>query len=180
MRKSHYATASIWLGLCAIASCAGDSATADTEARRHHPSVDASPPPAVDAAPTSAPASGSVSCYTEGAPANTCALPEHCCFSNYSAQHDGACSTSQCAYGTISCDGPEDCGQGEHCCAHAIIDPDDGLRGYAVACQANACDAPPVGNELCHPDGAACSTGGACVTALGNANDLPRSLYVCR
>lgn len=180
MRKSHFATASILLGLCAVATCADPSVKNDLDARHHfHP--DASVLPVADAATTPPPpVTGSVSCYTEGAPDQTCALPDHCCFSNYSAQHDGSCSTSTCAYGTISCDGPEDCGQGEHCCAHAIIDPTEGLQGYSVACQANACDAPPIGSELCHPDGSPCSTGGTCVTAYGNDNDLPRTLYVCR
>ena len=179
MRKTHFVSASILLGLCAVATCA-DPTSGSVEARRHH-FPDAAVQSSADAATTSPPPpAGTVSCYTEGAPANTCALPEHCCFSNYSAQHDGACRTSACAYGTISCDGPEDCGTGEHCCAHAIIDPNDGLRGYNVACQASACGAAPVDRELCHPDGATCSNGGTCVTALGTANDLPRSLYVCR
>ena len=175
MRKTPFATASILLGLCAVATCA-DPSSSEVEARHHRP--DASVPRIVDAAPPSV--AGSVSCYTEGAPAETCALPEHCCFSNYSAQHDGSCASTACSYGTISCDGPEDCGQGEHCCAHANIDPNEGLTGYTVACQATACDAPPIGSELCHPGGPACSTGGSCVTAYGNDNDLPRSLYVCR
>jgi hypothetical protein len=168
MRNTQLTTASILLGLCAVATCAAP--TSDPVEARHHHFPDASVQIVVDAATTSPPPAGTVSCYTEGAPATTCTLPEHCCFTNYSAQHDGACETSACAYGTISCDGPEDCGTGEHCCAHAIN----------VACQASACGAPPVDNELCHPGGAACSNGGSCVTALGNANDLPRTLDVCR
>jgi hypothetical protein len=177
MRKTHFATASSLLLLCVLATCA-EQAPPDDEARHRH--RDAGLTSEVDAATASSPVAGTVSCYTEGSPATTCALPEHCCFTNYSAQHDGACETSQCAYGTIACDGPEDCGTGERCCAHAIIDPNDGLLGYSVACQASACGAAPVDRELCHPEGPACSTGGACVTAYGTNNDLPRSLYVCR
>jgi hypothetical protein len=178
MRNTHFATASILLGLCAVATCA-EPTPGSVEARHHH-FPDAAVTPSADAATTSPPPAGTVSCYTEGAPTATCTLPEHCCFTNYSAQHDGSCETSTCTYGTISCDGPEDCGQGEHCCAHAIIDPNEGLEGYTVACQASACGAPPVNDELCHIGGPACSNGGTCVTAFGSANDLPRTLDVCR
>ena len=176
MRKATFATAALLLLLCGLATCADDTAPAD-EAR--HRLRDAAVPEA-DASTTPPPVSGTVSCYTEGAPANTCTLPVHCCFSNYSAQHDGSCSTASCAYGTITCDGPEDCAQGERCCSHAIIDPDQGLLGYSVACQASACGAAPVDYELCHPGGPACSNGGTCVTAYGNDNDLPRTLSICR
>src|SRR5690349_16546686 len=98
--------------LCALVACAGDTEDDAVSARRHH-HVDAG----LDAAQTGGGNGGTVSCYTEGAAANTCSLPAHCCFTNYSAQHDGYCSTASCAYGTISCDGPEDCSSGELCCA---------------------------------------------------------------
>jgi hypothetical protein len=176
MRNPHLAIASSSLLLCALATCAGQAALPDDEARHRHRDAG---PAEVDASAAPLASAGSVSCYTEGAPGNTCALPEHCCFSNYTAQHDGSCEATSCAYGTIDCDGPEDCGQGESCCAHAIIDPNDGLRGYALACQASACGAPPLERELCHPDGAPCRNGGTCGTAYGTANDLPRTLYVC-
>src|SRR5262245_32035972 len=51
---------------------------------------------------------GVVSCYSPSAPSATCALPTHCCFTNYSADHAGSCDTAACTWGTINCDGPED------------------------------------------------------------------------
>src|SRR5688572_16881089 len=55
---------------------------------------------------------GVVACYSTGAPSRTCTLPVHCCFFNYSAQHDGYCTNETCSWGTILCDGPEDCSNG--------------------------------------------------------------------
>jgi hypothetical protein len=121
-----------------------------------------------------------VSCYTEGDPAQSCTLPEHCCFSNYSSQHDGQCSNNACLYGTISCDGPEDCGGGQHCCSQPLFDSGGALDGYSLACQATACGTAPGDHELCHIGGAACSNGGTCVTAYLHANDLPRTLDICQ
>ena len=120
-----------------------------------------------------------ISCYTQGNPTATCTLPTHCCFSNFSAQHDGFCEASECAWGTIECDGPEDCTSGGHCCSHQLTDS-NGLIGYRVACQAAACGASPANEELCHGNGPACANGGTCITAFGNNNDLPRSLSICR
>ena len=129
--------------------------------------------------------SGVISCYTEGSPGTTCTLPTHCCFSNYSSAHDGYCSTAACTWGTIACDGPEDCTGGQHCCAHAIVTPDSGVIGYQLACQASACGAAPANQEMCHPTAASaagtCSSpSDRCVTALGNDSDLPPSLYICK
>jgi hypothetical protein len=127
---------------------------------------------------------GVVSCYTEGSPGTTCTLPTHCCFSNYSSAHDGACTTAACTWGTIACDGPEDCTGGQHCCAHAIVTPDSGVVGYQLACQASACGAAPANQELCHPTAAAAGTcsnpSNRCVTAFGNDTDLPPSLNICQ
>lgn len=126
---------------------------------------------------------GIVSCYTVGDPGATCTLPVHCCFSNYSSSHDGSCMTSSCSWGTITCDGPEDCPSGQRCCSHVLVDPENGITGYSLACQASACGPAPANQELCHPTSSAagtCSTGTACVTALGNDNDLPPSLYICQ
>lgn len=120
---------------------------------------------------------GIVACYSEGAPNATCTLPTHCCFTAYSAQHNGACTNATCAWGTISCDGPEDCAAGQRCCAHAIKDLADETIGYSLACQTAACGAAPANEELCHPG--TCSSG-MCVNALGANNDLPRALSICR
>ena len=173
MRNLPIAVAA-FVPLCALAACSQseDGTTLDRKTHR----ADASVTPA-DAAPTSS--GGSVSCYTEGDPSQSCTLPVHCCFSNYSSQHDGFCTSNVCAYGTIDCDGPEDCAAGEHCCSHAQFAADGSLTGYAIGCQAGACGAAPINYELCHVGGAACSTGGTCVTAYGNDNDLPRTLAIC-
>jgi hypothetical protein len=164
------------LQLCAAAlalvACASDSDELSSEARRFKDAgttttiVDAAPAPSSDP-------SGTISCYTEGAPATTCTLPVHCCFANYSAQHNGYCTTSSCTWGTIDCDGPEDCAAGQYCCANAI----DG-GGWTLACQSSACGAPPQHEELCH-DTASCSMG-SCVNTYSVNWDLPRTLYVCR
>jgi len=124
---------------------------------------------------------GSVGCYADVDPRAVCTLPIHCCFTNYSSQHNGSCTTEACVWGTITCDGPEDCAAGQHCCAHAILDGDNTAVGYTLACQASACGAAPVNQELCHRGGAAtCATGKTCVTTFGNDNDLPRELDICK
>ena len=123
---------------------------------------------------------GAVSCYTEGNPSQSCTLPTHCCFSNYSSQHDGQCSNSACVYGTIDCDGPEDCSGGQHCCSHALFASDGSLTGYSLACQATRA-APRRRTTSCvTPAAPACSNGGTCVTAYLNDNDLPRTLDICQ
>jgi hypothetical protein len=131
------------------------------------------------------PVGGTISCYTQGSPGTTCTLPTHCCFTNYDAAHNGACTTAACTWGTIECDGPEDCTGGQHCCAHAIATPDSGVVGYQLACQASACGAAPSNQELCHPTAASaagtCSSPSSrCVTAFGNDTDLPQTLYICQ
>lgn len=123
---------------------------------------------------------GTVSCYRESSPGAVCTLPAHCCFTNYGATHNGYCDTGTCAWGTIDCDGPEDCASGERCCARAILDSEGSTVGYHMSCSSSACGAPPFGDELCHPNGQACANGGTCVTAYGHQTDLPRSLYLCR
>ena len=160
----------------ALVACVPDIDEMASEARRRK---DAAVETAdATASPTSTSQAGTVSCYTEGSPTNTCTLPVHCCFTNYSAQHNGYCSTSACSWGTIDCDGPEDCATGERCCSHAITSA-DGTVGYRLACQATACGPQPQNEELCHPDGPPCGSG-TCVTAYGNNYDLPRTLYICR
>jgi hypothetical protein len=125
---------------------------------------------------------GVVSCYSEGNPTATCTLPTHCCFTNYSAQHNGACTSSACAWGTIDCDGPEDCSAGKRCCAHVLKDSTNELVGYAVACQQDPCGPTPLNEELCHPTTMASGTcsAGSCVGTVGYNNDLPRTLSICR
>lgn len=172
--------------LCGLVACAaqGDDTAERKKPRPPHdaamPAVDASTPPATDAGPSGSTPGGTVSCYREGAPDASCTLPTHCCFTNYSAQHNGSCTASSCAWGTIECDGPEDCADGQSCCSRAIVDGEGTTVGYRMSCSSTACGAPPLGDELCHPDGPRCRNGGTCVTAYGNQTDLPRSLYVCR
>jgi hypothetical protein len=124
---------------------------------------------------------GTVGCYADVDPAAVCTLPIHCCFTNYSSQHNGSCTTDACVWGTIACDGPEDGAAGQHCCAHAIMDDDYTTVGYTLACQASACGPAPVNQEMCHRSAAAtCPTGKTCVTTFGNDNDLPRELDICK
>jgi len=177
--------------LGALAACAADTAGDDEADRRKQRDagtqiVDGGSHQPGDAGTSSADAGsggstsgGTVSCYTEGAPSNTCTLPAHCCFANYSAQHNGICTTNSCTWGTIDCDGPEDCASGQHCCSSVVRDS-DGITGYRATCQSNACGSPPDGEELCHPGGAACSNNGSCVSTYGANSDLPRTLYICR
>jgi hypothetical protein len=204
LRSSHALAVALALGACTAPS-AGDPSSAadagveiDVVARARRPP----PPPPPDAgrytpdasSPTpdaSSPTGGGdltkpgvFSCYTEGNPGATCASPSQCCFGNYSSAHDGSCSNFACGWGTQSCDGPEDCATGQHCCAHVLVDPDWGIYGYQLACQASACGSAPANQELCHPtSGSArgtCSTGTACVTAFGNDSDLPPNLNICK
>jgi hypothetical protein len=182
MRKTVFMIAT----LGGLAACALDTGSDDATDRKKY--RDAGAQPVVDSGGgTSTPdaggggssSGGTVSCYTEGAPSNTCTLPTHCCFFNYSSQHNGSCETSSCSWGTIDCDGPEDCASGQHCCSTQLRDSNDEPIGYRLACQSNACGSQPLHEELCHSS-ATCSNGGSCVTAYGNNNDLPRSLYICR
>jgi hypothetical protein len=132
------------------------------------------PPDAPPDAPTTP---ETVTCYSQTSQTATCTLPTHCCFSNFDVQHNGTCDSAACAWGTISCDGPEDCTGGQRCCSHAILDSDQGLVGYTVACQAGPCGAAPINQEICHAG--TCSSG-TCVSALGHDNDLPRTLDICQ
>jgi len=99
-----------------------------------------------------------------------CAAPNQCCFSNYTAQHNGYCTTDACTWGTEKCDGAEDCGSGQSCCGvHTEL-------GWNLSCQTSCALA---NEELCHP-GDVCKNGGTCVNAYGVNNDFPRTLYICR
>jgi len=165
------------LQLCAAAlalvACASDSDDVGAEARgKGHGSGGGTSMLPDAAAPSPSDPAGTVSCYTEGAPLTTCSLPTHCCFGNYSAQHNGYCTTSACAWGTIACDGPEDCASGQHCCGTKSE------YGWTLACTSNACGGSDLNEELCHDSGT-CSRG-SCVSAFGVNYDLPRTLSVCR
>lgn len=64
-----------------------------------------------------------------------------------------------------------------------MIDPDSGLTGYKLACQANACGSAPVDQEMCHPGSTAagtCSGHKACVSASDADDDLPPVLHICQ
>ena len=143
------------------------------------PDATAISPDATAIAPDAGTTTNTVTCYREGDPGATCDLPTTCCFTNYSSAHNGSCGASSCTFGTISCDGPEDCAAGQHCCAHATDDPANGLVSDKLTCQVAACGAPPLDHEICHPGGT-CPNGTTCVTAYGNANELPRTLNVCQ
>ena len=147
----------------ALAACT-NGGDVDDEARRR---PDAPAAPAPDAPPSSG---VTVSCYSEGAPSRTCASPDHCCFSNYSAQHNGYCTTDTCAWGAIYCDGAEDCASGESC--YGV----QSEFGWVLSCRSSSAG---TNEELCHP-GDTCKNGGTCVNAYGVAYDFPRTLYVCR
>lgn len=200
IRSSSYALAALALGACTTLP-AGDPSSSgpdpgveiDTVARHRAP-----PPPPPDAGTTadaSSPTGGTggdptqpgvISCYTEGNPGATCTSPSVCCFSDYSSAHDGWCSTSAstCGWASETCDGPEDCASGEHCCGHVLIDPDLGIFGYRIACQASACGDAPLNEEMCHPTATSaagtCSTGTSCVISSGNDTDVPPNLHICR
>ncbi len=177
---SHHRSSAIAL-LLTLSACAGEGdGTSSTDDRKRPPDAGVVVVTSDAAADASTPTSsaGSVSCYYEANPSATCSAPAHCCFSNYSSQHNGECSTSTCGWGRIDCDGPEDCAGGQHCCSHQISNPTDGITGYAMSCQSAACGPAPTDYELCHTQ--TCSNGGSCVSAYGTANDLPRSLSICR
>jgi hypothetical protein len=155
------------------AGAGSDAALIDAAITRDAVPADGPPP---DGMP---PPNVTVTCYAQGSPSATCSSPQHCCFSNFSSQHDGSCSAGSCGWGTISCDGPEDCASGNRCCSKAIRDPNLGTIGYTVACQAAPCGAPDLNFQVCHTT-AQCPSGTTCVTALGNDNDLPRTLNICK
>ncbi len=163
--------------LAALAACA-DVTSSSTDSLRKRKDAGISVDAVVQTdAPTDSPLAGTVACYTEGDPSATCTLPVHCCFNDYSSFHDGFCTTSACAWGTESCDGPEDCAAGQRCCSRAIVDATSEVLGYTIACSSDPCGAAPFDYEVCHPS-TGCSSG-TCVSVVGNDSDLPPELYIC-
>lgn len=182
------------LALAVLSACgletpeaSGPSENAEQELRRRP-----KPPPTVvdagtqirDAGTPPPAATGTVSCYTQGAPSTTCQQPDHCCFDNYSAKHNGYCAPSpRSCYGDVSCDGPEDCPNGGSCCAVGIKDPTGTFVvpiGYRISCQAGPCEAAPTVREMCHPGtspAGTCSNPSAQCVAF---SDFPAGLTVCK
>lgn len=127
---------------------------------------------------------GTVACYTQGAPGNTCQQPDHCCFDRYTAKHNGYCdSTPTSCYGDMTCDGPEDCPSGGSCCAVGIKDPTGTFVvavGYRIACQAGPCEKAPMVHELCHQGATASGTCSDPAAQCGSFADFPSVLSVCK
>jgi hypothetical protein len=154
-----------------LAACVGDASddidiandAAVVERRRPKPVFPQPPPP---------PASGSVTCYSDAAPAATCTAPSQCCFGS-GFDPDGSCSSSTCSWGSVSCDGPEDCTSGQRCCATVTA------AGVRVACATSCLSPLQGGDELCH-EPSICDGGRWCVTAFGTQPALPRNLSICR
>jgi hypothetical protein len=119
-----------------------------------------------------------IACYSSGAPNTVCSGGQHCCFSNYSADHNGYCSASDPCDFRMDCDGPEDCGSGQVCCAKRLTDPSGIALGYKVACTTrSAC---PSGQwQLCHSSASKtkCPTGHACVPTYNY--ELPKVVQLC-
>ncbi|MCX5747981.1 MAG: hypothetical protein NT062_36430 [Proteobacteria bacterium] len=121
-----------------------------------------------------------IACFTEGNPTQTCSgVP--CNFNNYNAYHDGYCSsTAPQTYGLETCDGPEDCAAGSHCC-DVLTDTGDGYL-VNISCQARACPT-GVGNfEVCHPTGGPCSDATKHCVPTGTAGNytIASNIYVCQ
>jgi hypothetical protein len=169
-----------YLLLCLmIAGCSTDPHELDPAARRIHrdAAVD-SPHSTADAA--SGTSAGVVTCYSAGAPSATCSLAtNHCCFSTYDSNQNGACATisTSCFNNEIDCDGPEDCTAGESCYASSYHDDLDGAH-WMVACSTTP---PPEFNRiLCHPGANTCPTGTTCTqTDAAGVYDLPQTIYIC-
>jgi len=122
-----------------------------------------------------------VACYSGGAPSATCTGNDHCCFSNYSASHDGYCSADACEFGRMECDGPEDCAPDNVCCAERLSDPAGTgyALGYVVACRTgSAC---PTGTwQLCHTSSTRdCGSGRSCQPSGPVNAELPQILGLC-
>jgi len=80
----------------------------------------------------------------------TCDPSEQCCVTMAGGGASAACiaADAECMGATADCDGPEDCGGGDLCCARV------GLGGVAIACEsATSCMPGGFGPfELCHSE----------------------------
>jgi hypothetical protein len=169
------------LGLLFVAACATDPVEEGHGLAKKPPrpssEPDAAPPPSYP--DPSIP--GVVACFTEGAPAQTCAPGSGCLFNNYNAFHDGYCtSTAPTAYyGWETCDGPEDCAAGSSCCVVGGRDTSDALY-WTIACSATPCATGSGNYEMCHPGGSCSDPTRSCVSAK-DAGDysIAANLYVC-
>ena len=144
------------------------------------------PPPKPDAPPITYPdpsMPGVVVCFLEGAPNQTCKPGVACNFNNYNSFHDGMCTNSYPqTYGLETCDGPEDCAAGSHCCV-VTTDTGDGFL-ETIACQTAACQTAAGSYEMCHPTsnawGTCSDTSRHCVTAKAAGDySIAANLYVC-
>ena len=152
--------------ITALAGCVGDAEDAD-ELERKKPK----PGSTVDAGAGTT--SGVYTCYATSAPAQTCTTAQACCFDG-TFEHSGSCSSSACTtYGSLRCDGPEDCSDGQKCCATITRD------GVTVGCAAECLPYFEGGDELCH-EPSFCSGGRSCITAYGTQPALPRTVSICR
>jgi len=158
-------------GGCGMGSDEGEVAAAKPRPPRQ---PDAPPPPTYP--DPSIP--GVVRCFTEGAPNQTCAPGVACNFNNYNSFHDGACvNGSPQVYGLETCDGPEDCAAGSHCC-EVTVDTGDGFL-VTIACQAASCQTGPGAHEMCHP-GTCSDATKSCVTAQAAGDyGIAANLSVC-
>lgn len=72
-----------------------------------------------------------------------------------------------------ACDGPEDCNNGNKCCATISS------SGVKIGCQAECLPYFQHGEELCH-EPSVCSNNRWCITAWGTQPALDPALAICR
>jgi hypothetical protein len=106
-----------------------------------------------------------------------------CNFNNYNSYHDGFCSNSYPqTYGLETCDGPEDCAAGSHCCVVTGWNGDTPIE--TIACQVASCQGGAGNYEMCHPTsdpwGTCADPTRQCVTAsVAGDYSIAANLYVC-
>jgi hypothetical protein len=152
--------------LSALGACVDDTAPEEIadealDRRKPKPSPTPTPPPG-----------GTFTCYSTTDPGATCSAPQQCCFDG-TASHSGACGSSCSSWGTLACDGPEDCSNGQRCCATMTG------AGVTVGCADTCLPYFQGGDELCH-EPSVCDGGRWCITAYGTQPALPRTVAICR